>query len=80
MAWWAIYVAVIFGLFLICVLVSMNHQVQNLDRANTLMRQTIESTMKTTQAHALKIQKVEKSVQTMTSELSRINNKLNKKK
>jgi tetratricopeptide (TPR) repeat protein len=80
MAWWAIYVAVIFGLSLICVLVSMNHQVQNLDRANTLMRQTIESAMKTTQAQALKIQKVEKSVQTMTSELSRINNKLNKKK
>ena len=80
MAWWAIYAAVVFGLFLVCVLVSMNRQVRNFDRASTRMGQTIENTIKTTQTHALKIQEVEKSVQTMTSELSRIDNELNKKK
>jgi uncharacterized membrane protein len=80
MAWWAIYVTVIFGLFLVCVLVSMNRQIQNFDRANTFMSRTIENTLKTTQTHAVKIQEVEKSVQAMTSELSRINSKLNKKK
>ncbi len=80
MAWWAIYVATVFGLFLLCVLVSLNRQIQNFDRVNTRMNQTIENTMKTTQTHAVKIQEIEKSVQAMTSELSRINNKLNKKK
>ena len=80
MAWWAIYTAVVFGLVLVCVLVSLNRQVRNFDRANTQMSQTIESTMKITQTHAIKIQKVENSVQTMTSELSRINDKLSKKK
>jgi uncharacterized membrane protein len=80
MAWWAIYAAVVFGLFLVCVLVSMNRQIQNFDRANTFMSRTIENTLKTTQTHAVKIQEVEKSVQAMTSELSRINSKLNKKK
>ena len=80
MAWWAIYVATVFGLFLLCFLVSLNRQIQNFDRVNTRMNQTIENTMKTTQTHAVKIQEIEKSVQAMTSELSRINNKLNKKK
>lgn len=80
MAWWAIYTAVVFGLFLVCVLVSLNRQVRNFDRVNTQMSQTIERTMKITQAHAIKIQKVEKSVQTTTAELSHINDKLNKKK
>ena len=80
MAWWAIYTAVVFGLLLACVLVSLNHQVRNFDRVNTQMSQSIESTLKITQTHAIKIQKVEKSVQTMTSELSQINDKLNKKK
>ncbi len=80
MAWWAIYVAVVFGLFLACILVSMNRQIQNFDHANTLMSQTIENTMKTAQTHAVKIQEVEKSVQAMTSELSSINNRLSKKK
>ena len=80
MAWWAIYVAVVFGLFLVCVLVSMNRQVRNFDRTSTQMDQTIENTLKTTQTHAIKIQKIEKSARTMTSELSHINNELNKKK
>lgn len=80
MAWWAIYAAVVFGLFLSCVLVSMNRQVRNFDRASTRMGQTIENTKISTQTHALKIQKVEKSVQTMTAELSRINNQLSKQK
>jgi hypothetical protein len=79
MAWWAIYVAVVFGLFLVCVLVSMNRQVQNFSRTSTQMGQTIENTMKTTRTQALRIQEIEKSVQTMTSELSHINNELNKK-
>jgi len=77
MAWWAIYVAVVFGLFMVCVLVSLNMQIQNFDRANMRMDQTIESTIKTTRKQAIKIKEVEKSVQTMTSELSRINKKLN---
>lgn len=80
MAWWAIYLSVVFALFLVCVLVSMNRQIQNFDQANTLMSQTIENTMKTTQRHAVTIQKVENSVQTITSELTRINNSLNNKK
>jgi len=80
MAWWAIYVAVVFGLFMVCVLVSLNLQIQNFDRANMQMDQTIENTIKTTRTQAIKIQDVEKSVQTMTAELSRINNRLNKKK
>jgi len=80
MAWWAIYTALVFGLFLVCVLVIMNRQVRNFDRASTQMGQTIENTKTTIQTHALKIQKVEKSVQTMTSELSRINNQLSKQK
>jgi len=80
MAWWAIYVAVAFGLFIACVLVSLNLQIQNFDRANILMSQTIENTAKTTRMQAIKIQEVEKSVQSMTSELSHINNRLNKYK
>jgi uncharacterized membrane protein len=79
MAWWAIYAAVVFGLFMVCVLLSMNRQIQNFDRASTLMSRTIENTMKITRTQAIKIQEVEKSVQTTTSELSRINNRLNKK-
>lgn len=79
-AWWAIYVAVAFGLFMVCVLVSLNLQIQNFDRANILMSQTIENTAKTTRMQAIKIQEVEKSVQSMTSELSHINNRLNKYK
>ncbi len=80
MAWWAIYVAVVFGLFMVCVLVNLNLQLQNFDRANTLMDQTIESTIKTTRTQAIKIKGVEKSVQTITSEVSNIKNRLNKKK
>ncbi len=79
MAWWAVYTAVVFGLFLACVLVGLNHQIRSFDRVNMQLSQTMESTMKITQTHAIKIQKVEKSVQTMTAELSRINDKLNKK-
>jgi uncharacterized membrane protein len=80
MAWWAIYVAVVFGLFLVCVVVSMNRQVQNLDRTSTQMGRTIENTMETTRTHTLRVQEIEKSVQTMTSELSHLNNELSKKK
>lgn len=80
MASWAMYVAVLFGLFLVCVLLSMNRQIQNVDRASALTRQTIESTMKTTRTQAIKVQGLETSVQAMTAELSRIDNELNKKK
>lgn len=80
MASWAIYVAVVFGLFLVCVLLSLNRQIQNVDHASTAMSQTIEGTMRNTRIQAIKIQEVEKSVQTMTAELSRIDKGLNKKK
>jgi uncharacterized membrane protein (DUF106 family) len=50
-----------------------------MDAVSTLMSRTIENTMKITRTQAIKIQEVEKSVQTMTSELFRINNRLNKK-
>ena len=80
MALWAIYAAMVFGLFLVFVLVSMNQQLQNLDSASTVMNQPVENTIKISRTHAAKIQKIQKSIQAMTSELSRINEKLNKKK
>ena len=80
MALWAIYAAMVFGLFLVFVLVSMNRQLQNLDSASTAMSHPIENTIKITRAHAAKIHKIEKSIQAMTSELSRIDTRLNKKK
>ncbi len=61
-------------------ILNLNLQLQNFDRANTLMDQTIESTIKTTRTQAIKIKGVEKSVQTITSEVSNIKNRLNKKK
>ena len=80
MAWWAVYTAVVFGLFLVCVLASMNRQIQKLDSVSTMVTHSIENTMKTTQSHADGIQEVEKTIQAMTSELSRITNRLNNKK
>ena len=80
MAWWAIYVSIIFGLFLACILASMTLQIRNFDHASTLMGRSVENTLKSTRTHARKIEKVEKSIQTLTAELSRIGNRLNKKK
>ena len=80
MALWAIYAAMVFGLFLVFVLMSMNRQLQNLDSASTAMSHPVENTIEITRTHAAKIQKIEKSTQAMTSELSRINTRLNKKK
>jgi len=80
MALWAIYAAIVFGLFLVFVLVSMNRQLQQLDSASTIMNHPVENTIKITRTHAAKTQKIEKSIQSMTSELSRINTRLNKKK
>ena len=80
MAWWAIYTAVLFGLFLVCVLVSMNLQFRNFDHASTVMSRTIENTLITTRTQAAKMQEIDTSIQAMTAELSRIDNRLKNKK
>ena len=77
---WAIYVSIIFGLFLACILSSLTLQIRNFDHASTLMDRTVENTVKSTQTQALKIEKVEKSIRAITAELSRVDNRLSKKK
>jgi tetratricopeptide (TPR) repeat protein len=80
MAWWAIYAAVVLGLFLVCLLVNMHLQLQNLDRASTPLSHSVENTMAITQTHTDRIDKVEKSVQSLNTDLSRINKRLKNKK
>jgi len=76
---WAVYTALVFGLFLLCILVNMHIQIHRLDQASTVVSQTIESTRKTTKAQAEGIQKIEVAVQKMNSELTRVKNKLDRK-
>jgi len=80
MAWWAIYAAVVFGLFLVCLLVNMNIQLQNLDRASTPLSHSVENTMVITQTHTGRIDNVETSIQSINTDLSRINKRLKNKK
>jgi tetratricopeptide (TPR) repeat protein len=77
---WAIYTTTVFGLFLICVLISMYIQIQKLDSAGSMVSQTIENTGRAAQMHADGIQKIEKKFQSIHAELNRIDKKLKQKK
>ena len=80
MALWAIYAAVVFGLFLVCLLVNMNLHLQKLDSASTPLSHSVENSMTITQTHTDRIDKVEKSFQSINTELSRIDTRLKNKK
>ncbi len=80
MARWAIYAAIVFGIFLVCAMGSMTQQIRNFDRSSTQIHQTIENTFKNTQTQAVRIQDVEQTIQAMSAQLSHINDRLKKKK
>ena len=77
---WAIYASIVFGLALICVLVSMHLQIHRFGRAETVLNQNIQRFNQASQIHMQDIQKMEKRFKTLKAKLSYIEKKLKRRK
>ena len=77
---WAIYTSAVFGLFLVCILVSLYLQTQSFDQAENVMNQNIQYFNQASQTHTQDIKKIEKRFKGLKTKINNIEKTLNRRK